>query len=220
VTGLISYNKNPNIGVIARANDEIALLPHACPENFSKPVSEELEVKVIKSNVCGTSLLGSMTVMNSTGILLPKFVYTNEVEAIKKSNLNVGVLRDKFTALGNLILFNDNGAIVCSKFKKNSIKIMEDVLDMEVEKGNIAGFATVGSMGVATNKGALVHPLAGEDEIERIKDILKTDVDVGTVNRGTGFVRTGILVNTKNVLLGDRTTGPEITRIEDALGLL
>lgn len=220
MTGLISYNKNSNIGVVARVNDSIALVPFLCPKDFSAAVSEELEVEVLKTNICGTSLIGSMTVMNNTGILLPKFVYEKEVESIKKSNLNVGILKDKFTALGNLILFNDNGAIVYKKFTKGAIKTMEDVLDMEVEKGDIAGFGTVGSIGVATNKGALVHPLAREDEIERIENVLKTDVDVGTVNRGTGFVRTGILANTKNVLLGDRTTGPEITRIEDALGLL
>lgn len=220
MTGLISYNKNSNIGVVARVNDSIALVPFLCPKDFSSAVSEELEVEVLKTNICGTSLIGSMTVMNNTGILLPKFVYEAEAKTIKKSNLNVGILKDKFTALGNLILFNDNGAIVYKKFTKGAIKTMEDVLDMEVEKGDIAGFGTVGSIGVATNKGALVHPLAREDEIERIENVLKTDVDVGTVNRGTGFVRTGILANTKNVLLGDRTTGPEITRIEDALGLL
>jgi translation initiation factor 6 len=220
VIRLISYNKNPNIGVVARVNDSIALLPSSCSEDFSSAVSRELKVEVIKTNICGTSLIGSMTVMNNAGVLLPKFVYNEEIEVIKKSNLNVGILRDRLTALGNLILFNDRGAIVYRNFTRGSIKAMEDVLDLEVEKGNIAGFRTIGSIGVATNKGAIVHPLAREDEIERIESVLKTDVDVGTVNRGTGFVRTGILANTKNVLLGDRTTGPEITRIEDALGLL
>jgi translation initiation factor 6 len=220
VTGLISYNKNPNIGVVARANDNTALVPYLCPEDFSSIVSEELEVEVIKTNISGTSLIGSMTVMNNSGVLLPKFVYKEETEAIKKSGLNVGILKDKCTALGNLILFNDKGAIVYRKFTKGSIKTIEDILDMEVEKGDIAGFGTVGSLGVATNKGALVHPLARGDEIRHIESVLKTDVDVGTVNRGTGFVRIGILANTKNVLLGDSTTGPEITRIEDALGLL
>lgn len=217
---LISYNKNPNIGVVARVNDSIALLPSLCSEDFSSAVSRELKVEVIKTNICGTSLIGSMTVMNNAGVLLPKFVYNEEIEVIKKSNLNVGILRDRLTALGNLILFNDRGAIVYRNFTRGSIKAMEDVLDLEVEKGNIAGFRTIGSTGVATNKGAIVHPLARADDIERIESVLKTDVDVGTVNRGTGFVRTGILANTKNVLLGDRTTGPEITRIEDALGLL
>jgi len=220
VIRLISYNKNPNIGVVARVNDSIALLPSLCSEDFSSAVSRELKVEVIKTNICGTSLIGSMTVMNNAGVLLPKFVYNEEIEVIKKSNLNVGILRDRLTALGNLILFNDRGAIVYRNFTRGSIKAMEDVLDLEVEKGNIAGFRTIGSTGVATNKGAIVHPLARADDIERIESVLKTDVDVGTVNRGTGFVRTGILANTKNVLLGDRTTGPEITRIEDALGLL
>ncbi len=220
MTGLISYNKNPNVGVVARVNDNTALVPSLCPKDFSRTLQEELAVEVIKTNICGTSLIGSMSVMNNIGVLLPKFVYKEEARKVKKSGLSVGVLKDKFTALGNLILFNDKGAIVYRKFAKGTVKMIEDTLDIEVAKGDVAGFGTVGSMGVATNKGALVHPLAREDEIEHIESVLKTEVDVGTVNRGTGFVRTGILANTKNVLLGDLTTGPEITRIEDALGLL
>jgi translation initiation factor 6 len=220
VTGLISYNKNPNVGVVARVNDNTALVPSLCPKDFSNVLREELDVEVLKTNICGTSLIGAMTVMNNKGILLPKFVYKKEVETIKKSDLNVAILEDKFTALGNLILANDKGAVVNKKFTKSSIKLIEDVLDMEAVKGDIAGFGTVGSMGIATNKGALVHPLAREDEIELIETALKTEVDIGTVNKGTGFVRTGILASTKNVLLGELTTGPEITRIEDALGLL
>lgn len=220
MTGLISYNKNPNIGVVAGVNDNTALLPSLCPEEFSSAVSEGLNVEVFKTTIFGTSLLGAMTVMNNTGILLPKFAYGEEIDIIKKSSLNVGILRDRLTAIGNLVLANDRGAIVYNKFTKSSIKTMEDVLDLEVEKGTIGGFGTVGSTGVATNKGAVVHPLANEDEIERIGSVLKTEVDIGTVNMGSGFVGSGVLANTKDVLLGNRTTGHEITRIEDALGLL
>jgi translation initiation factor 6 len=220
VTGLISFNKNPNIGVVARANDETALVPALSPKDFSSTIQKELDVEVIKTNISGTSLIGSMMAMNNNGILIPKFAYEKERVKIKKAGLNVEVLQDKFTALGNLILFNDKGAIVYKKFTKGAINVIEDIFDIEVAKGDIAGFGTVGSLGIATNKGALVHPLATDDEIEHIESVLGVEVDVGTVNRGAGFVRTGILANNKNVLMGDRTTGPEITRIEDALGLL
>ena len=220
MTGLISFNKNPNIGVVARTNDDTALVPALSPKVFSSAIGEELAVEVIKTNISGTSLIGSMTAMNNNGILLPKFTYKEEADAMRKAGLNVGILKDKFTALGNLILFNDKGAIVYKKFTKGAIAVIEDTFDIEVQKGDIAGFGTVGSLGIATNKGALVHPLATNDEIEHIESVLGVEVDVGTVNRGAGFVRTGILANNKNVLMGDRTTGPEITRIEDALGLL
>ena len=220
MTGLLSFNKNPNIGVVARVNDDTALVPALSPNDFSSAIQEGLEVEVIKTNVFGTFLIGSLTVMNNKGILLPKFVYKKEADTIKKAGLNVGILKDKFTALGNLILFNDKGAIVYKKFTKGAISMIEDTFDIEAAKGDIAVFGTVGSLGIATNKGALVHPLAREDEIEHIESVLRVEVDVGTVNRGAGFVRTGILANNKNVLLGNRTTGPEITRIEDALGLL
>jgi translation initiation factor 6 len=220
VTRLIAYNRNPNIGVVVRANDKIAILPTECPPSFAEAVAKTLGVEVTRTNVCGTSLAGTMIAMNNSGLVLPANVFDDEVKGLKSLDLNLGILEDKLTALGNLILLNDHGAIATPGFSKKSLKTMEDVLDCEVAEGRIAGFRTVGSIGIATNKGALIHPLSSEDELEWVGGILKVPVDVGTVNRGTGFVRTGIIANTKDVLIGNRTTGPEITRIEDSLGLL
>jgi translation initiation factor 6 len=135
-------------------------------------------------------------------------------------DINVGIVNDKVNALGNLILANDNGGIVSPSLSKKGIKDIEDILDIDVEKRKISGFKTVGSVGVATNKGALIHPLVKEKELEWIESVLKVEADIGTVNRGTGFVRTGIVANSKGVLVGEETTGPEIMRIEDSLGLL
>ncbi len=217
---LIAYNKNPNIGVLGTANDEIALLPLTCAENFVSAVVETLDVRVITTRISGTSLLGSMIAMNNHGMLLPRHVFETEKKKMQGSDMNIKVLEDKFTALGNLIVLNDHGAIASSFFKRKSIKAMEDTLDCEVERGEIAGFKIVGSVGVATNKGALIHPLAKEEELKWMEGILKVEVDVGTVNRGIGFVRAGMIANSKGVLLGNETTGPEIARIEDSLGLL
>jgi translation initiation factor 6 len=220
VTKLVSYRRNPNIGVIGRANDQLALLPAECPRSFEKLVSEVLEVEVVKTNICGTSLLGTMIAMNNNGIIVPTHAYSEEVEKMQRDDVNVGVIKDRYTALGNLVLLNDKGAVAAEGFSKRSIKQMEDVLGCEVVRGTIAGFRIVGSAGIATNKGALVHPLASDEELKWLEEILKVNVDVGTVNRGAGFVRTGIIVNSRDVLIGDQTTGPEITRIEDSLGLL
>jgi len=41
--------------------------------------------------------------------------------------------------------------------------------------------------------------------------------NVGTVNRGNIFVRSGIVANSKGALVGYETTGPELLRIQSAL---
>ncbi|MFQ5815760.1 MAG: translation initiation factor IF-6 [Candidatus Hydrothermarchaeaceae archaeon] len=217
---LVSYNRDPNIGVVGRANDSIVLLPSDCPERFSALAADALETEVFRTSICGTSLIGSMVAMNNTSILLPKYVYGEEMRRMKDIEMNVVVVEDKYTALGNLVLLNDYGAIASSVFSDETVRAMEHALGCEVERGELAGFRTIGSIGLATNKGALIHPMVEEEKLKWVEEILRVDVDVGTVNRGTGLVRTGMIANSNGVLVGVDTTGPEMARIEDSLGLL
>ena len=93
-------------------------------------------------------------------------------------------------------------------------------MDVEVRRGSIANFKITGSVGTATNKGVLVHPAATEDELESIEKLFKTHVDVGTVNNGTQLVGACAVANSNGVMVGLNTTGPELARIEEALGFL
>ena len=214
---LISYKRNPNIGIVARVNDSIALVPSESSREFSSTIEETLKVNVYKTNISGTILVGTMLAMNNNGIVLPRHVYENELEVIREAGMNYAILEDKLNALGNLILVNDYGAVVAKEFSKQSIKKMTDVFACEVEKSRIGKFRNIGSLGIATNQGALFHPSLSEDELRWVEEILKVRVDVGTVNRGVAYVRTGVLANTKGIVVGSLTTGVEIVRIEDTL---
>ncbi|MFQ5887248.1 MAG: translation initiation factor IF-6 [Candidatus Hydrothermarchaeales archaeon] len=216
----VNYSGNPNIGVFMRANDKIALVPEGCPDRFSPVLERSLEVEVFKSTISGTSLIGAMIAMNNNGIVLPKNAYREEIKAFKSLDMHVEVLDDKFTALGNLLMVNDFGGIIGPNFTKDSKRRIEEALDIEVESGMIAYFRTVGAIGIATNKGAVIHPMVSEQDLELVESLLKVYVDVGTINRGVGFVRTGIVANSNGALMGQQTTGPEIARIEDVLGFL
>lgn len=217
---LTAYNKNPNIGVFGKANDKFCFVPVICPPAFASAVSDTLGVEVRRINICGTFLIGAMVALNNNGAVLTKHARREEINEIKRLDINVGTVKEKFTALGNLALLNDNGAIVSKLFGRKTIATMKDAFDCEIEVGDIGGFRAVGSAGVATNKGALVHPMVSEEELKWIEDILKVNVDIGTVNRGVGFIRTGIIANKNGALVGNETTGPEIARIEDSLGLI
>lgn len=216
---LLSYNKNSNIGVVARANDSIAVLPKASPKSFSAEIAEALGVEVIQMSISGTFLLGAMVAMNNSGALVSQHATKEEIAQLKKK-IRVIVIKDKPTALGNVVMANDKGAIASEEFSRKSLKSMQDALDCEVVAKNLGGFKMAGSIGVATNKGAVLHPMLEESDLKFAEEVLKVSVDVGTVNRGIGFVRTGIIANTRGVVAGSETTGPEITRIQDSLGLL
>ena len=77
-----------------------------------------------------------------------------------------------------------------------------------------------GMAGIATNKGVLVHPKASQEEISVIEELFALPVDIGTVNFGSPLVGSGLIANSKGYVAGEETTGPELSRIEDALGYL
>jgi translation initiation factor 6 len=74
--------------------------------------------------------------------------------------------------------------------------------------------------GVVTNKGLLVHPKVTSSEREILEEIFELPVYIGTTNFGTQMLGSGLLANSKNYLAGSDTTGPELGRIEEALGFV
>jgi len=123
----------------------------------------------------------------------------------------------KLNAFGNNILVNDNFALVHEKYDKKTVREIADVLDVETEKGTIAGFRTVGSAAVVTNKGLLAHPLTQPDELERLKELFKVPGNIGTANFGVGQVGACLVANSTGAVIGIHSTGIELGRIEDAL---
>ena len=135
-------------------------------------------------------------------------------------DMNIEIIKSKNTALGNLILTNDKGALISTELKEFK-KDIEDVLNVEVEVGTIAELPTVGSNAEVTNKGCLAHPLVDDDELEFLKGLFKVEyIGKGTANKGTTSVGDCIIANSKGAIVGGDTTGPELLMIEDALGLI
>ncbi len=211
---------NPNLGVSIAATDKVALAPSNLGEKMVQVVEECLQVPVIKTPISGSSLAGALAVGNSRGFLVSKYAFDNEIKIIKESGLEVERIPDKLTAVGNIILANDHGALVNPLLSDESIDVVCETLDVEVVRGSIANFKITGSVAVATNKGVLVHPSATPEEIEFMEKTMKVPADVGTVNQGTRLVGAGTVANSQGVLVGEKTTGPEMARIEESLGFL
>jgi translation initiation factor 6 len=132
----------------------------------------------------------------------------------------VARLPARINAAGNVILANDHAAMVHPGLSAKACEAVADALGVEVLKGTIGGLKTVGMTAVVTNKGLLVHPRASDAEIEVLENLFKLPVDVGTVNFGSPLVGSGLLANSKGYMAGDDSTGPELGRVEDALGFL
>jgi translation initiation factor 6 len=211
---------SPNIGIYALTTNFFTILPVKVSREKAEKLSKCLKGNVAYTSIGSTNLIGVLATGNSNGIVLPHFVSDKEIKVIKSVwKGNIGKIKSKITALGNLILANDNGAIIgesLMKDKKAVIKIM-DTLGVEAVSSKIAELPYVGSLAIATNRGILAHPLLKDKEQKILKEVLKVPVDIGTINNGVPFVPSGLLANDYGVVIGSFTTGPEILMISNII---
>lgn len=203
-----------------KCNDQFIVLPLGFAPTKTTMLSKYLEVTDnIYVSIADTRLLGPMMVMNNNGILVSSITSDEEINILKeKSQLNVERLKSKYTAIGNLIATNDHGAIVsplCNDVKTQ----IQDILGVSVISMTISGYIQTGAMIVATNKGAAAYPNASDDEIKRISDILNVNVEPVTINGGIPFLASGIIANSKSVVVGNMTSGPELIMLSRAFNV-
>jgi len=191
------------------------------PNGFAKTKAENLahylQTEYIVTPVANTRLLGVLMVLNNHGILLPRTSSPEEIANLRKhTGLNVKILDTKHNALGNLISVNDKGGIVSPIIEKEYMKEIEDVLDIEVIQKKIAGYYQVGAVMKANNLGGVIHPETEEEDIKKFSNILGVNIEPSTINGGTPFISSGMLVNNNTIVVGSLTNGPEIMMLTRA----
>lgn len=216
---IIKYDvyRGPNLGVYISVNDSNILLPMGFAKSKAEKLAKYLDVEILYTAIANTRLIGALSVMNNKGILLPKTAYQNEYDFLKKeTDLEVGVLDSKFTALGNIICANDKGAVVSPWLSDNDCQTISDVLGVETIQKKIAGFNQTGSVMVANNSGAAIHPEADEEDMKTFANVLGIKIEQSSINNGIPYVSSGILANNHNLVVGSLTTGPEIMMLTRA----
>jgi translation initiation factor 6 len=211
---------NSSLGIFAISTNKYSLVPLGIKESSVRTISDTLNVEIVKTSIANSVLVGTLVAGNSDTIFLPSNVTQKEIVDISKLENNgteIIELDSKFTALGNLIVINDKGAIVSDILEKKAQNQIKNALKFEVTVGSLLGSPLVGSIAMCTNRGALVHPLLSEEEIDEISSILRVRTDVCTVNRGIPYPRVGILANSKGAILGGDSTGPESMRAFEVL---
>jgi translation initiation factor 6 len=217
--GIYRYDvyRSPNIGIFLKTNDKFLFIPKGFAESKAEKLQSFLNVECVHASIGQTRLLGPLCVMNNKGILVPRITEDYEIQELKKAtDMNVERVQVKTTALGNLIVANDNAGFASPVIPRESLKQMEDVLGVPIEHLRIDTYHQVGALVVSTNIGAVVHPKTSEREIEHIGKKLKIDVEAATINGGVPFVASGIVANSKSVVVGSLTTGPELIMLSRA----
>ena len=216
---IIKYDvyRGPNLGVYVSVNDSVLLIPMGFAQSKAEKLAQYLGVNYHYTSIANTRLIGILSVMNNKGVLLPKTVYSNEYDFFKKeTDLEVGILDSKFTALGNLICANDKGAVVSPWLSDDDCQTIKDVLGVKIVQKKISGYNQVGSVMVTNNSGAAIHPEADEEDMKTFANVLGVKIEQSSINNGIPYVSSGILANNNAIVVGSLTTGPEIMMLTRA----
>ena len=208
------------MGVYAACNDDIAVVPRGSPPKFTDLVGRTLKVQVLEASIAGTTLLGSLLCMNSRGMIVTDEISTREFEALEKAvdgHLDVAEVGHRLNAFGNTVLANDYGALVHPDYEEEIRAVIEEVMEVKVSPAKLAGSGLVGASGLATNRGALLHPKSTLEEREEAKRVLGVPLNISTANRGCPYLRASVLVNAHGAVVGRNTTTVEIDRIQDTM---
>jgi translation initiation factor 6 len=164
--------------------------------------------------------VGALCAGNGNGLLVTGRLRDHERERLEAVVDSVTELPGRINAAGNVVLANDTGAYVHPELSAEAVAAVEEGLGVPVERGDIAGVRTVGTAAVATRSGVLCHPKATDAELDGLEELLGVRADIGTINYGAPLVGSGLVANDHGYLVGQETTGPELGRIEDALGFI
>jgi translation initiation factor 6 len=206
-----NYEGNTNIGFYATVTSDQSILP----PDFKR--SELFEGEQVETFIGRTRLVGLFTAGNSSSILVPDIITRVEKKKLDEAEIDYTVIDTTETAIGNLVLANDKGAVISERIEEHREEI-EEALDVEATVINIAGNPTPGVCGVANNRGAVIHRDADEETAEKVKEALRVeDIDIGTTNMGSPYTGSGAVATDLQVLVGEETTGPEIGRLDRTL---
>jgi translation initiation factor 6 len=215
---LVELYRSPNIGVFLKANDSFVLVPKGVASSKVEKLATELQVSPCSVSIGGTRLLGPLIAMNNKGILVSHMVEDYEMKEISsKTGLAVERLESKFTAVGNLVVANDHGAVVSPVLEHSAVRQVERSLGTNVHVMTIDRYYQVGAMAVATNAGAAVYPKLDEQQTAEIGKVLNVEAEPSSVNGGIPYVASGLVANSKNAIAGYLTTGPELIFLTRAL---
>ncbi len=214
-----AFSGSSYVGVFARATPECLLVRPDVDDALRTDCGEELAVPVVPTTIGGSGTVGALATGNSNGLIVTARISDRERTRIGEAvDVPVTELPGRINAAGNVVLANDYGAYVHPDLPREAVKAVEDGLDVPVRRGDLAGVQTVGTAAVATNQGVLCHPKSTDSELDELEAVLEVPADIGTINYGAPLVGSGLIANDDGYIVGSDTSGPELGRIDSALG--
>ncbi|EIJ89324.1 translation initiation factor 6 [Nematocida parisii] len=213
----ISFESSQEIGTFVRLTNMYALVAATDNTSFVSAFEEALNIPVIQTTINGIRMTGTQSIGNSRGLLVSSSTTDQELQHIRNSlpdKIRVRRIEERLNALGNIILANDNSALIHPDVSPETVELVSDVLGVDLFKYALAENGLVGSYAVMNNTSMLVSSKTTPEEVSELSDLLNVKVLPGTVNKGSDVIGSGVLINDFACFVGSKTTSTEIVVID------
>lgn len=210
----LNINNLPYIGIFVSLGKKISIVPESISKKEEDVLKDILDVECVKYNIANSHLNGAISKIINGKILLPKTSSEKDVDFLESIGLDVLVLNNYF-AVGNLIATNQKEVLLSKEFDSKSVKKINEFLGLECEILNLGNVSAIGSSIAVNKNGFAVNPVASPKDIKKIENIFGVKGNIATINYGDGFIANGLLVNDHGIIVGKKTTGYELIRIND-----
>ena len=207
------------VGVHLATVGKVLFHPPELPQPTLDILSNTIGLELHPISIGGSNLVGALVSGNQRGIAVADIATEDDIDQLTSFG-DVVVMEGGVNTAGNLLIVNDHGAVASPSIPQDGLEILAEVLGVDIVSTTVAGQDVVGSLAVTNDQGVLLHPDVTPDEAMLIEDILGVPPMVGTVSFGSPYVGAGTCASNEGAVSGTKTTGPELNRIEDALGFL
>jgi len=218
------YENSNEIGVYSMLTNTYCMVAVGAAQNFYSVFEGELsdKIPVFRCSIAGTAMVGTLSVGNRKGLLVPNTTTDQELQHIRNSlpdGVQLHRVEEKLSALGNVVACNDYVALVHPDLDRETEEMIVDTLGVEVFQQTIADNSLVGTYCSISNQGGLVHPKTSIENQDELSSLLQIPLVAGTVNRGSEVIGGGMVVNDWSAFCGLDTTSTELSLIESIFKL-
>lgn len=188
------------------------------PESLQKTISEVFDAKIRQVSIAGTPLLGVFGASDGEKMIVPHIIFDHEKQALEDAGIDYKVVKSDLTCFGNNIAVTRHGMLANPEYEKETIEEIEAFFNITATPFTFEETPTIGSFLVHNSTHGLVTHDFSEETLQQISDILGLVLTTGTVNMGSGHVKSGVAVNDAGFLIGENSGGPEVINADEALG--